>query len=102
MSSQNALYEPGRSASAPAGRVELTFPVVTQQPYTEPADYENIILRAGQGEGAIVRLKDVASVEVGLRQIVDSRLNGVPATFIAVYQQPGANALKVSEAVHDA
>jgi len=54
----------------------------------EPSDYENIILRAGQGEGAIVRLKDVARVEVGLRQyVLDSRLNGLPATFVAVYQQ---------------
>jgi multidrug efflux pump len=42
----------------------------------------------------------VARVEVGLRQyVMDSRLNGLPATFVAVYQQPGANALQVSEAV---
>src|SRR5512136_51912 len=104
VSSQNALYGAGQIGQQPtAGRVELTFPVVTQQPYTEPAGYENIILRAGQGEGAIVRLKDVARVEVGLRQyVVDSRLNGLPATFISVYQQPGANALQVSEAVHAA
>src|SRR5512136_1412239 len=101
VASQNALYGAGQIGQQPtAKRVELTFPVVTQQPYTEPAGYENIILRGGQGEGAIVRLKDVARVEVGLRQyVVDSRLNGVPATFIAVYQQPGANALQVSEAV---
>ena len=104
VSSQNALYGAGQIGQQPtAGRVELTFPVVTQQPSTDPAGYESIILRAGQGEGAIVRLKDVARVEVGLRQyVVDSRLNGLPATFIAVYQQPGANALQVSEAVHAA
>jgi multidrug efflux pump len=99
--SQNALYGAGQIGQQPtAGRVELTFPVVTQQPYTEPEGYESIILRAGQGESAIVRLKDVARVEVGLRQyVVDSKLNGLPATFIAVYQQPGANAIQVSEAV---
>jgi multidrug efflux pump len=104
VSSQNALYGAGQIGQQPtAGRVELTFPVVTQQPFTDPADYENIILRAGQGEGAIVRLKDVARAEVGLRQyVVDSQLNGLPATFISVYQQPGANALQVSEAVHAA
>jgi multidrug efflux pump len=104
IASQNALYGAGQIGQQPtAGHVELTFPVVTQQPYTDPEGYENIILRAGQGEGAIVRLKDVARVEVGLRQyVVDSRLNGLPATFIAVYQQPGANALQVSEAVHAA
>ena len=104
VASQNALYGAGQIGQQPtAGRVELTFPVVTQQPYTEPEGYENIILRAGQGEGAIVRLKDVARVEVGLKQYVaESRLNGVPATLIAVYQQPGANALQVSAAVRRA
>src|SRR5512136_1693664 len=104
IASQNALYGAGQIGQQPtAGRVELTFPVVTQRPFTDPSEYENIILRAGQGEGAIVRLKDVARVEVGLRQYaVDSRLNGLPATFIAVYQQPGANALQVSGAVHAA
>src|SRR5512136_1410689 len=101
IASQNALYGAGQIGQQPtAKRVELTFPVVTQQPYTEPAGYENIILRAGAGEGAIVRLKDVARVEVGLRQyVMDSRLSGLPASFVAVYQQPGANALQVSEAV---
>jgi multidrug efflux pump len=42
----------------------------------------------------------VARVEVGLlRYVMDSRLSGLPASFVAVYQQPGANALQVSEAV---
>jgi multidrug efflux pump len=101
VSAQNALFGAGQIGQQPtAGRVELTFPVVTQRPFTDPSEYENIILRGGQGEGAIVYLKDVARVEVGLRQyVVDSKLNGLPATFIAVYQQPGANALNVSEAV---
>ncbi len=103
VSSQNALYGAGQIGQQPtAGRVELTLPVVTQGPFTSPADYENIILLAGQGEGAIVRLKDVARVEVGLKQYVtESLLNGVPASFVAVYQQPGANALQVSKAVRE-
>ena len=98
---QNALYGAGQIGQQPtSGPVQLTFPVVTQRPFTQPSQYENIILRASQNGSAIVRLKDVARVEVGLRQyIVDSRLNGVPATFIAVYQQPGANGLDVSKAV---
>ncbi len=101
VAAQNALFGAGQIGQQPtASRVELTFPVVTQRPFTNPSEYENIILRGGSGEGAIVRLRDVAQVEVGLRQyVVDSKLNGVPATYIAVYQQAGANALKVSEAV---
>ncbi len=101
VASQNALFGAGQIGQQPSsGKVELTFPVVTQRPFTDPAQYENIILRASQDGSAIVRLKDVARVEVGRRQyILESKLNGTPATMIAVYQQPGANALKVSEAV---
>jgi multidrug efflux pump len=98
---QNALFGAGQIGQQPtAAPVELTFPVVTQGPFTEPRQYENIILRANQDGSAIVRVGDVARAEVGLRQyIVDSKLNNVPATFIAVYQQPGANGLLVSKAV---
>ncbi|MEW6078797.1 MAG: multidrug efflux RND transporter permease subunit [Thermodesulfobacteriota bacterium] len=98
---QNALYGAGQIGQQPnAGPVQLTFPVVTQGPFTSPAEYENIILRASQDGSAIVRLKDVARAEVGLRQyIIEGRLNGTPATFIAIYQQAGANGLEVSAAV---
>ena len=98
---QNALFGAGQIGQQPsAGPVELTFPVVTQAPFTDPRQYEQIILRASQDGSAIVRLGDVARAEVGLRQyIVDSRLDGTPATAIAVYLQPGANGLEVSAAV---
>ncbi|MEW6585102.1 MAG: multidrug efflux RND transporter permease subunit, partial [Nitrospirota bacterium] len=101
VASQNALYGAGQIGQQPTSEpVQLTFPVVTQRPFTEPSQYENIILRASHDESAIVRLKDVARAEIGLRQyIVDSKLNGTPATFIAVYQQPGANGLEVSKTV---
>lgn len=98
---QNALYGAGQVGQKPtSGPVQMTFPVVTQGPFTDPSQYENIILRANQDGSAIVHLKDVAHAEVGLKQyIIDSKLNGTPATFIAVYQQPGANGLDVSAAV---
>ena len=98
---QNQLFGAGQIGQQPtSGPVELTFPVVTQAPFVEPRQYENIILRASQDGSAIVRLGDVARAEVGLRQyIVESKLNGTPTTFIAVYLQPGANGLTVSKAV---
>src|SRR5512147_1501027 len=100
---QNQLFGAGQIGQQPnAGPVELTFPVVTQPQYTDPRQYENIILRASQDGSAIVRVGDVARAEIGLQQyVVDSRLNGVPATVIAVYQQPGANGLVVSKAVRE-
>ncbi|MFO1361547.1 MAG: multidrug efflux RND transporter permease subunit [Burkholderiales bacterium] len=98
VAAQNALFGAGQVGQQPnAGPVELTFPVVTQRPFTDPKQYERIILKASQDGSAIVRVGDVARAEVGLRQyIVDSRINNQPATFIAVYQQAGANGLVVS------
>ena len=104
VSSQNSLFGAGQIGQQPtAGPVQLTFPVVTQRPFADPSQYENIILRANRDSNAIVRLKDVARAEVGLSQyICEGKLNGNPATFIAVYQQPGANGLDVSKDVRKA
>ncbi len=101
---QNALFGAGQIGQQPnAAPVELSFPVTTQGPFIDPRQYEKIILRASQDGSAIVRVGDVARAEVGLRQyIVDSRLDNAPATFIAIYQQPGANGLVVSDAVRKA
>ena len=98
---QNALFGAGQIGQQPMqGEVQQTFPVVTQSQFVQPSQYENIILKADQDGSAIVRIKDIARVEVGLKQYVaDSKLNGIPATFIAVYQQPGSNGLTVSEEV---
>jgi len=101
VASQNALFGAGQIGQQPTeGTVQQTFPVVTQPQFVSPAEYGNIILRADPDGSAIIRLKDVARAEVGRKQYVgDNKLNGAPATFIAVYQQPGSNALDVSKAV---
>jgi len=95
---QNALVSAGQIGQQPSsGPVQQTFPVVTEKPFGQPWQYGNIILRANTGGGAIVRLRDVARTEIGLRQyIIDSKFNGTPATFLAVYLQSGANGLDVS------
>jgi len=101
---QNALTGAGQIGQRPSsGQVDMTFPVVTQQPYTDPRDYEQIILRGSQDGSATVKVGDVARAELGLRQyIVDTRLDNTPATLIAVYQQAGSNGLAVSDAVRKA
>ena len=101
---QNALWGAGQVGQQPtAGKVQQTFPVVTQAPFIQPVEYDNIILRAAQQESAIVRIKDVARAEVGRRQYIDdNKLNGAPTTPIIVYQQPGANGIDVSNAVRKA
>jgi multidrug efflux pump len=103
INNQNAMFGAGQIGQQPTdGAVQLTLPVVTQAPFTDPREYENIILRADPETSAVVRLGDVARAEIGLQQyIVDSKMDGKEATFIAVYLQPGANGLKVSAAVRE-
>ncbi|MEM8852520.1 MAG: multidrug efflux RND transporter permease subunit [Pseudomonadota bacterium] len=66
---------------------------------TQPEQFSSIIVQTGE-DGAIVRLSDVARVELGAQNYSAlSSLNGKPATSIAIYQAPGANALGVMENV---
>ncbi len=103
VANQNALFGAGQIGARPGtGKVEQTFPVVTQPRFVEPSEYEKIILRASQDGSAIVKLRDVARADVGLRLYTnENKLDGAPATLIAVYQQPGANGLEVSKSVRE-
>ncbi len=99
VSAQNQQFGAGRLGQSPTNQpVEMTFPVVTEGRFSEPAEFEEIILRADSKGTAIVRLKDVGRATEGLKQyLLRSSLNGSPSTFIAVYQQPGSNALEVAQ-----
>lgn len=101
VSKQNALWGAGQIGQQPSDdKVQMTLPVVTQAPFTNPRQYENIILKTSQDGSAIVKVGDVARAEVGRKQYIDdNKVNGIPATPIAVYQQPGVNGLDVSKAV---
>ena len=78
------------------------MPVVTEGRFNSPEQFENIILRTDQEGAAIVRLGDVGRAEEGLQNyMMRPSLNGKPAVFIAVYQQPGSNALAVAQGVRD-
>ncbi|VVP69728.1 Efflux pump membrane transporter BepE [Pseudomonas fluorescens] len=101
VANQNQQFAVGRVGQSPTGApVEQSFAVTTKGRLTEPAEFENIILRASNEGAAIVRLKDVGRAELGQKDYsLRSTYQGKPATLIAVYQQPGANALDVSAAV---
>jgi hydrophobic/amphiphilic exporter-1 (mainly G- bacteria), HAE1 family len=67
-----------------------------------PAQFENIVVRENP-DGSVVRLKDVARVELGAlsyKQI--GRFSGKPSAIIAIFQAPGSNALAVAEGVRKA
>jgi hydrophobe/amphiphile efflux-1 (HAE1) family protein len=97
---QNAVFPAGTIGQRPTGReVELTVPVLTRGRLSEVSEYENIILRAEEN-GTIVRLKDVARVELGSRSYdLFGRVNGKPTTLMLVFLQTGANALTTIQGV---
>ena len=98
VASQNQQFGAGQLGQSPTHEpVEMTFPVVTEGRFTEPREFEDVILRADPEGAAIVRLKDVGRAEEGQKSyMLRSTLNGSPSTFIAVYQQPGSNAIEVA------
>ncbi|WP_428645968.1 efflux RND transporter permease subunit [Roseibium sp.] len=62
-------------------------------------EFEQIVLRTG-ADGAVVTIGDVARVELGAQYYnASGEFNGKPATVLAVYQAPGANALQVAQNV---
>ena len=101
VSLQNQQFGAGRLGQSPTNEpVDMTFPVVTGGRFSEPDEFDNIILRADPNGTAIVRFRDVGFAEEGQKSyMLRSTLNGSPSTFVAVYQQPGSNALEVAAAV---
>jgi len=66
---------------------------------TDPEEFGNIIVRS-RPDGSILRVRDVASTELGARSYTSfSRRAGQPATTMVIYQLPGANALDVASKI---
>ncbi len=94
---QNAQFAVGRIGQPPtAGGQEMALTVSTKGRLSEVSEFENIVLRAN-GDGSILRLKDVARVELGSRDYdFIGRQNGQQATLVGIFLKPGANALDVA------
>src|SRR5690606_506710 len=94
---QLATGEIGALPAPPGQQVAAT--VVSQGRYSTPEEFGNIVLRQGPS-GALVRLKDVARIELGANDYnIDARLNGVASGAIGIKLSPDGNALETSEAV---
>ena len=66
---------------------------------SQAEDFADIIIRAGE-MGQLVRLKDVATIELGSRSYSSgARLNGHDSAYLGIYPTPSANALRVADAV---
>ncbi|MBB4198970.1 multidrug efflux RND transporter permease subunit [Rhodoblastus sphagnicola] len=99
---QNALVSSGMLAQPPSPSAERTQNMVLVKGQLEsPEEFGAIVLRANPN-GAAVRLRDVARLEVGgLTYAFSTRLNGKPAAAIAVQLAPSGNALATSAAVRE-
>jgi HAE1 family hydrophobic/amphiphilic exporter-1/multidrug efflux pump len=99
---QNRDFPAGRIGREPAPKgTELTIPVITQGRMSEVKEFEDMIVRA-YPDGSMVRLKDVAQVELGAQSYdLEGRWNGRPNTFILTFLSPGANALDTIRRVRE-
>jgi hydrophobic/amphiphilic exporter-1 (mainly G- bacteria), HAE1 family len=83
---------------APPG-MEKTYTVRAQGRLQTPEEFGEIVVRSSV-DGSVVRLKDVARIELGaLNYQQSSRMNGQPSAIIAVFQAPGSNALAVAAGI---
>lgn len=98
---QNQAYGVGQINQAPATPGgQQSFVVTTKGMLTDPAEFDEIIIRAEADGSAIVRLKDVGHSEVGSKDYsMMTKYNGKTSAAIIVYQQPGANAIETSKKV---
>jgi HAE1 family hydrophobic/amphiphilic exporter-1 len=98
---QNIQVAAGRLGQAPAPPdTAFEFQVNAVGRLSDPQQFGDIVIRAGATSEAVVRLRDVARVELGALQYGSSaRFNEKPTVFIAVYQTPGSNALEVDREI---
>ncbi len=97
---QNAEVAAGEIGGQPQPDTQMLNAVVTAQSRLQtPEQFANIILKT-QSDGATVKLKDVARIELGAENYnARSRVNRHPGAGIAVLLAPGADALKTAELV---
>jgi multidrug efflux pump len=100
VAAQNIQVSAGKIGAQPAPADQQLNATVTAQSKLKTADeFKNIIVK-NDPSGAIVHLSDVARVELGTEAYdFATRLNGHPASGLAVLLAPGANALAVASKV---
>jgi len=95
---QNNVNPAGQIGSepVPSGQ-EYTYTVRSQGRLATEEEFGNIVVRA-KTDGSMVRLKDVARVQLGSQVYnLQGRLDGKPAAVVAIYQLPGSNAIAAAK-----
>jgi multidrug efflux pump subunit AcrB len=100
LNEQNTVAPAGTIGGEPAPRgQQMQYIASVKGRLSTVQEYGNIVVRTGS-DGAIVRLRDVARIELAATNYaLSGKLNNVPTAMIGIYQLPDANALDVSKGV---
>jgi HAE1 family hydrophobic/amphiphilic exporter-1 len=98
ISAQNVVNPAGQIGGAPAPVGQQTTYTVTAQGRLMTAEqFGDIVVRANS-DGSLVRLKDVAQIQLGTESYTQqANTNGAPSAIIGLYQNPGSNALAAAK-----
>ena len=96
--SQNAVNPAGTVGGEPVPEgQEFTYAMRAQGRLQSAEEFGEIVVRPNP-DGSMLRVKDVARIELGAQNYaITGRLNGKPAAIVALYQLPGSNALAAAE-----
>jgi HAE1 family hydrophobic/amphiphilic exporter-1 len=100
LKAQNVIKPGGSLGGEPAAAgTQNTYTAVLQSRLITEKQFSDIILKSNPN-GALVRMSDVARLELGTENYtMSSRINSSAASTIAIYQIPGSNALAVADAI---
>src|SRR5579864_2218555 len=101
LQTQNTVNPAGQVGGEPAPKgQEYTYSVRARGRRISAEDFGQIVVRETP-DGGIVRVKDVARVELGSQDYtIVGRFNGKPSAVIALYQLPGSNAVEAAAGVN--
>src|SRR4051812_21225526 len=100
---QNVQVAAGKIGQSPAPpNTPFEMQVNATGRLSTPEEFGDIVVRAEAGSGAVVRLQDVARIELGALQYSTSAyFADDPTVVLAIYQMPGSNALALQQSVKD-
>ncbi len=100
LQSQNTVNPAGQIGGEPVPQGQsFTYSVRSQGRLPSAEEFGQVVIRANP-DGSILRLKDVARIELGAQTYnLQGRYNGRPSAVVAVYQLPGSNAVKTAAGV---
>ena len=103
ISQQNLQIAAGTIGAPPQSKTQtFEYTVFTNSRLSSTKQFGNIIVRENPSNGSMVYLKDVARIQLGkVSYASNSYVDGVPSSFLLVFQAPGSNALDVAKGVYN-